>query len=91
MSTTSIISPLKSLGKINWSSEVISPFLEDWEVGRVASSCHLSMDLLCQENETCMQGELRGLESPRSLCSECQRRSLVELSRCECSPLTDGL
>ena len=49
MSTTSIISPLKSLGKINWSSEVISPFLEDWEVGRVASSCHLSMDLLCQE------------------------------------------
>ena len=22
---------------------------EDWEVGRVALSCHLSMDLLCQE------------------------------------------
>ena len=33
----------------NWSSEVISLFLEDWEVGRVAFSCHLSMDLLCQE------------------------------------------
>ena len=24
-----------------WSSEVISLFLEDWEVGRVALSCHL--------------------------------------------------
>ena len=33
----------------NWSSEVISLFLEDWEVGRVAFSCHLSMDFLCQE------------------------------------------
>ena len=26
-----------------------SVFLEDWEVGRVASSCRLSVDLLCQE------------------------------------------
>ena len=43
----------------NWSSEVIPFFLEDWEVGRLASSCHLSMDLLCQENEGCVQGELR--------------------------------
>ena len=33
----------------NWSREVISLFFEDWEVGRVALSCHLSMDLLCQE------------------------------------------
>ena len=33
----------------NWSSEVISVFFEDWKVGRVASCCHLSMDLLCQE------------------------------------------
>ena len=39
-STMSIISPLKSLGRIGQ---------EDWEVGRVASSCHLSLDLLCQE------------------------------------------
>ena len=29
----------------NWSSEVVSLFLEDWEVGRVALCCHLSMDL----------------------------------------------
>ena len=42
----------------NRTSEVISPFLEDWEVRRVASSCHLSMDLLCQEMRD-VQGELR--------------------------------
>ena len=29
----------------DWSSEVISLLVEDWEVGRVALSCHLSMDL----------------------------------------------
>ena len=29
----------------HWSSEAISLFVEDWEVGRVALSCHLSMDL----------------------------------------------
>ena len=33
----------------NWSSEVISLFPEDWEVGLVALGCHLSMDLSCQE------------------------------------------
>ena len=43
----------------NWSSEVISLFLEDCEVGRVASSCHLSMDLLCTRNEGCVLAELR--------------------------------
>ena len=48
MSTTSTISLWKVVGQ-NWSSEVISLFLEDWEVGRVALSCHLSMDLSCQE------------------------------------------
>ena len=51
----------------NWSSEVISLFLKDWEVGRVALSCHLSMDLLCQETRDAW-------DSPRSLCSECQER-----------------
>ena len=33
----------------NCSSEALSLFLENWEVGRVALSCHLSMDLVCQE------------------------------------------
>ena len=39
---------LEVVGQI-WSSEVISLFLKDREVGRVAQSCHISMDLLCQE------------------------------------------
>ena len=39
----------------NRTSEVISPFLEDWEVGRVALCCHLSMNLLCQEMELSQQ------------------------------------
>ena len=35
----------------DWSSEVVALFLDDWELGRVALSCHMAMDLLCQENE----------------------------------------
>ena len=42
MSTTLITSLLKRLGRI-WSSE------EDWEVGRATLSCHLHVDLTCQE------------------------------------------
>ena len=56
----------------NWSSEVISLFLEDWEVGRVALSCHLSMDFLCQETRDACKGSSESLGSPRSLCQECQ-------------------
>ena len=33
----------------DWSSEVAVLFLEDWELGRVALSCHMAMDLLRQE------------------------------------------
>ena len=51
----------------NWSSEVISLFLEDEEVGRMALSCHLSIDLLCQEMRDVRKGSPRSLESPRSL------------------------
>ena len=32
----------------DWLSEVVPLFLEDW-VGRVALSCHMAMDLLCQD------------------------------------------
>ena len=55
----------------NWSSEVISLFLEDWEVGSVALSCHLSMDLVCQETRDAGKGSSGSPGSPRSLCSEC--------------------
>ena len=56
----------------NWSSEVTTFFREDWEVG-VALSCHLSMDLLCQEIRDACGARSESLVSPRSLCSECQR------------------
>ena len=43
----------------NWSSEVISLFLVDWEVGRMALSCYLSLDLMCQEMRDACWEELR--------------------------------
>ena len=49
------------------SSEVISLFLEDWEVEPVALSCHLSMDLLCHEMRYACKGGSESLGSPRSL------------------------
>ena len=33
-------------GAIDWSIEVVALFLEDWEHGRVALSCHMARDLL---------------------------------------------
>ena len=43
---------VKSLGLhvigLNWSGEKISLFLEDWELGRVALSCHIALETLCQ-------------------------------------------
>ena len=33
----------------NWSGEMVSVLLEDWELARAALSCHLLQDLLCQE------------------------------------------
>ena len=76
----------------NWSSEVISFFLEDWEVGRVALNCHLYTDLLCQEmRDACWEGS-ESLDFPRFLCLECQSSSLVELSQQQSFSLTvDGL
>ena len=40
----------------HWTSEVISLLLEEWEVGRVALSFHLSLDFLCQEMRMCVRG-----------------------------------
>ena len=57
---------LKSLGQ-DLSSEVVALFLEDWELGRAALSCHITMDLLCQE----MRGACWG-SSSESLGSESQ-------------------
>ena len=59
----------------NWSSQVISLFLDDWEVGQVALSCHSSMDLVCQELWDACWEELRvsGLSS-LLVFFECQER-----------------
>ena len=54
-----------------WSSEVITLYLRDWEVGRVASSCHLPMDFLWQEMRDACWVSSESLGSPRSRCSEC--------------------
>ena len=47
----------------------------------MAFSCRLSMDLLCQEMRDASEESSESLGSPRSLCSECHRSSLVELSQ----------
>ena len=63
-----------------------------YQVGREALSCHLSMDLLCQEMRDACRERSESLDSSRSLCSECQRSSLVELSQEQSLSLTvDGL
>ena len=77
----------------HWTSEATSLSTEDWEVGRVPSSCHLSTDLLCQEMRNVCKGSSESLGFLRSLCSESQRRSLVDLSAAEQSLFltVDGL
>ena len=37
------------------SGEKMSLFLEDWELGRVALSCHIAVDMLCQEMQEAWQ------------------------------------
>ena len=58
MGTTTSAGPLKSWGRIG-QSEVVALLLEDWELGRVAMSCHMAVDLLlCQEMRDACLGEL---------------------------------
>ena len=50
----------------DWSSEVVALFHEDWDLRRVALSCHMAMDLLCQEmRDACWVSS----ESVGSVCS----------------------
>ena len=75
----------------DWSSEVVALFLEDWELGRVALSCHTATDLLFQEVRDACWESSESLGSSCSLCSQCQRSSIVELSQQESLSLTvDG-
>ena len=45
-------------------------FHEDWEPARVALSCHLALDLLCQETQEAWWLCYCCLESPLSQCLE---------------------
>ena len=62
----------------DWSSEVVALFLEDRELGRVCLSCHMAMDLLCQEMRVACWDGSESLGSPCSLCSQCQEGCLAE-------------
>ena len=62
----------------DWSSEVVALFLEDWELGRVALSCHMAMDLLCQEMRGACWDSSESLGSPCSLCSQRWEDSLAD-------------
>ena len=101
--TSSLVSYEHNVGNLalevvgqNWSSEVISLCLEDWEVGRVALSCHLSVDLFMPRNEGCVREELRvagfssftvfrvpGRKEPLPHCVHNARVALVR--KCHCS------
>ena len=62
----------------DWSSEVVAHFLEDRELARVALSCRMAMDLLCQEMRDACRDSSESLGSPCSLCSQCLESSLAE-------------
>ena len=34
---------------LHGSGDTISLFLQDWEVAKVALSCHIALDMMCQE------------------------------------------
>ena len=48
----------------DWSSEVVALFLQDWELDRDAFSCHMAMDLLCQEMRDACWVSSESLDSP---------------------------
>ena len=58
----------------NWSGEKVSLFLEDWELAGVALSCHIALDVLCQEmHEACWLG----CRCPVPLCHSKESLSLT--------------
>ena len=61
-----------------WSSEVVAFLPKDWELGRVALSCHMAMDVLCQEMRDACWDSSESLGSPGSMCSQCWEDSLAE-------------
>ena len=55
----------------------ISLFLEDGELAKVASGCHMALDMLCQEvHEACCHG-MSAVLSPWTGCDTKRRRVVV--------------
>ena len=77
----------------NWSSEVVSLFLEDWAVGRVAFKVPLVHGPFVPRNEGCVQGEVRVSGLSSFLVFGVPKSSLVELSQQQslCFLAVDGL
>ena len=61
----------------DWSSEVVALFLEDWEPGRVALNCHMTVNLSCQELRDACWDCSESLGSSCSLCSQCREGFLA--------------
>ena len=49
MKTTWVIARCSSSGYMDRAAQLIALFLQDWEVAKVALSCHIALDMLCQE------------------------------------------
>ena len=60
------------------SSEVVALSHEDEELGRVALSCHMAMDLLCQDMRDACRNSAESLGSACSLCSHGLEDSLAQ-------------
>ena len=60
------------------SSEVVAFLSKDWELEREALSCHMAMDLLCQEMRDAGWDRSESLGSPCSMCLQCWEDSLAE-------------
>ena len=54
-------------------------FLEDWGLARVALSCHMTMDLLCQEMRDACWESSESMGYPCSLCSQCREAGCTRL------------
>ena len=64
----------------DWSGEVASLFLEEWELAREALSCHMALDLLCQEmKKRARKAHCHSVRKPLSPWKgcDCEERSVL--------------
>ena len=68
------------------SGEKMSLFLEDWELARVALSCHIALDMLCQEMH-----EVAGLLLPQRPAVTVRKAFLSPWTRCDATVWGGGM